>query len=476
VRGYTLILTNARLVDPANRVDGPRDVAIQDGKVAAVDAVLEVENAEAVIDLHGRTVVPGIIDPHAHFVNPRFGARAYRMMVKAGVVTGIDQGGTMEEVFASLPVHGVGMNLAVNTEVRTSLSSPKDPNPDRGQLRRSVTEAVTNGALGVKILGGGESLPALTPEATTAAIDVANEQRVYVAYHVGTSATSSSLDGLREALELAGGNRLHIAHINSYCRGQIQDPMSEATEALRLLQGQRHIVSESYLSPYNSSSGECVNGVPVNRVTRTCLTLRGYPVTENGLRQAIRDEYCLVQAEVGASDTVHLRRGEALRHWSNAGSRVRVAFPVNVPEATVPLAIGKDGEGAFIVDAITTDGGAAPRNVQVRSGLALVRFGALTLSEFALKTSYNASRMFGMLDKGHLGVGADADVTVLDLQNGTAVMSLARGQVIMLDGVVAGRSGTIITTKRGEPCVARSGLPYQLIDLSESRFFTELKG
>jgi len=92
---YALILTNARLVDPANRVEGLRDVAIQNGKIAAVDTVIGVENAETVIDLHGRTVVPGIIDPHAHFVNSRYGARAYRMMVTAGVVTGIDQGGTM---------------------------------------------------------------------------------------------------------------------------------------------------------------------------------------------------------------------------------------------------------------------------------------------------------------------------------------------------------------------------------------------
>ena len=106
MRGYKLILTNALLVDPANGVDGPRDLAIQDGKIAFVDPVIEVTKAETVIDLHGRTVVPGIIDPHAHFVNSRFGTRAYRMMVKAGVVTGVDQGGMMEDVFTSLPVYG----------------------------------------------------------------------------------------------------------------------------------------------------------------------------------------------------------------------------------------------------------------------------------------------------------------------------------------------------------------------------------
>ena len=473
MKEYDLLLRGARVVDPANKIDAQNDVAIKNGKIVAVATNIPAQQTERILDLHGKTIVPGVIDPHAHFTGEKLGARAYRMMTKAGVITGIDQGGKMEDVFTSLATNGAGMNLALNTDIRTYLPSPREQNPTREELKRSAEKAVNNGAFGIKILGGGESVPPLTPKATQNAIQIANELRIYVAYHVGTSATSSSIEGLKEAITLTGDERIHIAHINSYCRGQVKDPMTEASESLSMLQGKQNIISESYISPYNSSTGECANGVPQNNVTKTCLSLRGYPVTEEGLKKAILDEYCLVQGDLGESDTILLRKEYALKYWSNAKTHARVCFPVNMPEATIPLATRKDSKGEFIVDAICTDGGVAPRNVQVRSGLALVRFGALTLDEFVLKTSYNASRMFGMTNKGHLGIGADADVTVLDLSKGEAVMSLALGKTIMVDGILTGEGGTIITTKKGEARVRSSGLPHQLIDLEKSRLYQE---
>jgi formylmethanofuran dehydrogenase subunit A len=96
----------------------------------------------------------------------------------------------------------------------------------------------------------------------------------------------------------------------------------------------------------------------------------------------------------------------------------------------------------------------------------------MTLGELVQKTSYNASRMFGMLNKGHLGVGADADITVLDLSKGEAVMSLASGRIIMVDGHVVGHGGTILTTQHGEERVKASGIPYQLIDSEKSTLYT----
>ncbi len=471
MKEYDLILNDARLVDPANKVDSVGYLAIRSGKIAAVETSPVSHDAKITIALHGKTIIPGIIDPHAHFVAARLGARAYRMMVRAGVVTGVDQGGRMEDVYDCLATNGAGMNIAINTDIRTYLPSPREQNPTREDLQQSAKKAVRNGALGIKILGGGESAPPLTPHATQSAIRIANEQGIYVAYHVGTSATSSSLEGLEEAISLAGDHRIHIAHINSYCRGQIRDPMTEALKSLNMLQGKQNVISESYLSPYNSSSGECVDGIPQNNVTKACLSLKNYPATEEGLRKAILDEYCLVQGDLEESGTVLLRKEEAFRYWSDAKTHARVCFPVNVPEATIPLATRKDSDGEFIVDAICTDGGIAPRNVQVRSGLALVRFGALTLDEFVLKTSYNASRMFGMVDKGHLGVGADADVSVLDISRGKAVMSLALGKTIMIDDIPVGQGGTILTTRKGEAQVRSSGLPYQLVDLEKSRLY-----
>jgi len=73
---------------------------------------------------------------------------------------------------------------------------------------------------------------------------------------------------------------------------------------------------------------------------------------------------------------------------------------------------------------------------------------------------------------GGLGVGMDADVTVLDLERGRAVMGIALGTVIMVDGVVVGRGGTILTTEKGVKTVKAFGLPYDVIDLNQCGLYT----
>jgi formylmethanofuran dehydrogenase subunit A len=57
--------------------------------------------------------------------------------------------------------------------------------------------------------------------------------------------------------------------------------------------------------------------------------------------------------------------------------------------------------------------------------------------------------MLDIPSKGHLGVGADADITVLDLAAGRAVLSIAAGEVIMVDGVAVGRGARFLTTPDG---------------------------
>ena len=154
-----------------------------------------------------------------------------------------------------------------------------------------------------------------------------------------------------------------------------------------------------------------------------------------------------------------------------AKTDIGISFPVNVPASTFLCATRKDEKGQFIVDAISTDGGSIPRNVLVTSGLALVRYGALTFEEFVRKTSVNPAALFGMSSKGHLGEGADADITVLDLKKGEAVMGMAKGKIIMINGIVMGSAGTIITTKTGAKTIDKAGLKYDLVDLEESKFF-----
>src|SRR5258708_27944540 len=63
---YDLLLKGGHVIDPKNRINGPRDVAIKDGKIAAVAASIPATQARKTVQVNGLYVVPGLIDIHAH--------------------------------------------------------------------------------------------------------------------------------------------------------------------------------------------------------------------------------------------------------------------------------------------------------------------------------------------------------------------------------------------------------------------------
>jgi len=63
---YTLLLHGGHLIDSKNNLDAVMDVAIRDGKVAAVAAHIDAARAATKIDLTGLYVTPGLVDMHVH--------------------------------------------------------------------------------------------------------------------------------------------------------------------------------------------------------------------------------------------------------------------------------------------------------------------------------------------------------------------------------------------------------------------------
>src|ERR1700755_905223 len=93
---FDLLLRGGRVIDPAAGIDGQKDVAIRNGKIAAVQSDILPASAKEVIDVSGKIVLPGLIDTHAHvyqYVTGRFGMNADMVGVQSGVTTLIDQGG-----------------------------------------------------------------------------------------------------------------------------------------------------------------------------------------------------------------------------------------------------------------------------------------------------------------------------------------------------------------------------------------------
>jgi dihydroorotase len=93
---YDLILSSGHVIDPAQAIDAMMDVAVKDGKIAAVQPDIPASLARRVVDVRGKLVLPGLVDTHAHvfqYVTGRFGVDADLAGVHSGVTTLIDQGG-----------------------------------------------------------------------------------------------------------------------------------------------------------------------------------------------------------------------------------------------------------------------------------------------------------------------------------------------------------------------------------------------
>src|SRR5215831_11756272 len=85
---YELIVKGGRVIDPSRKLDAIRDVAVANGKIAAVAANISGEASET-IDAHGKLVTPGLIDIHTHAARVADGPK---MCLADGVTGWVDAG------------------------------------------------------------------------------------------------------------------------------------------------------------------------------------------------------------------------------------------------------------------------------------------------------------------------------------------------------------------------------------------------
>ncbi|ABR48048.1 amidohydrolase [Alkaliphilus metalliredigens QYMF] len=463
----TTILKNAYLIDPTQEVKGWKDLEIIDGKVVKVCENINTINADKVYDLKGKLCVPGIIDTHVHLTLDGSN-RGYYMLAKAGVTTALDMYGPPEKIYEHIHQYGTGINIACLAAQPQNTDNATHCDYDQHSIRKFIHSEMKRGALGIKLIGGHYPM---SPELTKKFIQIANEEKAYIAFHVGTTNKGSNIEGFKEAIFLAEGNSFHVAHVNSYCRGQIQESIQEVQSAIELLSSNPHLVSESYLSRYNGTSGRCEKMIPISEVTSKCLIQNGFANTESGVENAIVAGIALVVANVGEINAFIENSEEALQYYRNKKGRVNLSFPINKIEAGLLLATAKNKAGDFIIPAISSDGGEIPRNVIIEKGIQMVKYGALTHEEFVLKTSVNPAKMLGLKNKGTLGIGFDADITVIDTAKEEPVMSMVMGEIIMHEGLVIGKKGRIITTDEGSDYVKMQNIDPYIVNIEDTLLY-----
>jgi dihydroorotase len=98
-QSYQTLLKGGHLIDAKNNLNKVMDVAINNGKIAAIAANIDPKLAKQVIDITGKYITPGLIDIHGH------------------VFAGTDPEGQLENGFSSLPADGFTFRVGVTTIV-----------------------------------------------------------------------------------------------------------------------------------------------------------------------------------------------------------------------------------------------------------------------------------------------------------------------------------------------------------------------
>lgn len=455
---FDLIIRNGRVVDYKNHINTVTDISIQDGKIVHVGPAKEKAAQE--IDATGLLVVPGIVDSHMHASSWLAGPLSFRMLAAAGVTTAMEMAGPLECVKKYMRENGTGLNIACLEYLRAGENLPNN-NPSTQEISRVATDALNRGAFGIKLLGGHYPI---TLKAEENLLQYVTKNHIWLAIHAGSLEHGSNIEGLREVIELANGLPFHLCHINAYCRGAIKAIEDEIAEAVSLLEAYPEIDTESYLSPINACAGKCIDGIPESNVTKNCLALKGYSATEEGLRAALKDGFARAhKTENGLTELADT--DESVFIWESHDTDTPISFYVNPSLSCFYFATKKRKNGHYLVDSFCTDGGGIPRNVIIQNGLSLVRFGAMTIEEFVLKSSFAAAQLMGLKTKGHFSVGADADITIIDFNAQTPIHSFVMGNPVLLNKRIVGKGGTLITTKDGEQAARNAGLGAYVVDI-----------
>lgn len=446
-----IVLTGGRVVDPATRFDGIADVRIAGGKIVSITATppegaRHSEPSDRVLDVSGKVVGPGFVDLHSHVHS----IAGMRLQAMDGVTTALDlEAGLMPvaKAYADAAAQGRPINYgfsaswgAARALVHAGITPTADmqgslANLGRLEWQRSSSPAeldrwlellraeIVDGALGIGVLLG--YAPRSEPAEFLRVGHLAAEAGVPTFTHVREiveSDPTTPIDGSEEIGIVAAqtGALMHHCHVNSTSRRHIDRVLASL---VRFRNDGSRVSVECY--PYGSGSTAIGAAflapellarwdlVPSNIV----LVATGERITDarrlNEVRAADSAAPCIVEFldESRPDQLGMLQRSMAFPDAIVASDAMPVIWPGGAVESTQwPLPPG---------------GLTHPRTsgTFARSIRMMVReTGQWTWLEAFRRCSYLPARVLdetapAARGKGHLGVGADADIVVLDPQS-----------------------------------------------------------
>jgi formylmethanofuran dehydrogenase subunit A len=80
-----------------------------------------------------------------------------------------------------------------------------------------------------------------------------------------------------------------------------------------------------------------------------------------------------------------------------------------------------------------------------------------SLSEIAIITRAAAAKLLGLRQKGHLGVGADADVAIYEFKGDDIKRSFSSAKYVVKDGKIVAKDGGIVESPQGRTYWVNAG-------------------
>lgn len=470
-------IKNGKVYDPANNINGEiRDLCILDGKI-----VDDVPADARCIDAHGMVVMPGGVDMHCHIaghkvnlarkflpedhrhdpsprVNElrsgtggsvpstfttgyRYATLGYTTVMEAAVPP-LGARHTLEELHDTPVVDkGFYVLLANNVFLNQLLEKNK-----MAEFRESVSWWLNaSKAYAIKLVNPGGDEPwkgnknsnvhnldekisgfELTPRKIVKAfIDVSNDLGLPHPAHIHCNnlGHSGNYETTIETMKTAEGRRAHITHIqfHSYGGKINEKPISKAREISDFVNDNPNI---------SADVGQVMFGVATIMTGDAPLTWQLRNMTNNKWINA--DTEC----ESGCGILPFSYQGHIYTHALQWAIGLELFLMANDPWRMV-LSTDHPNGGSFmnypklirlLMDKKFRDDSAALTNQKAIAKTNLLDLDReFTMYEIAIITRAGPAKLLGLSHKGHLGIGADADVTLYDeMEDKEAMFNAAR--------------------------------------------------
>lgn len=389
-----IILKQGKVIDPKNNLQDVKDIAIQGDSIIEVADNIKEENGDIVINCEGLLVVPGLIDMHLH-LGDLFEVSTNPIMcaVEDGVTMGLSPGAGNTfmapallgaEIDHGLPIN-IGVYLGAVNVLGTMLSTEEIIKLFKGELdaetasSKMTRNAITN---------------------TTAALTIGIKD------HMGHFIMSD--ENIEKIFEITSKAKLmYMSHT--------QDP-AHAERLVSLSKGRR-------LHLAHATAAGC--GTHMDAV--------------EGMRRVI--DLCNNKNVSAEFVTTMLRSGRGSREG------------LQIPKAAQQLAYDALESGK--VNILISDGqneatmkGFGDTRDNIPAILELAEMGIWSLSDSIASMTYNPAKLIGETTEnpwwtekvGNLGVGALANITIIDEEDKLATYTIVNGKIVAFENRIVRRN------------------------------------